>query len=113
GLAKRETALVESHLEECGTCRALVLELGDVNHGMRVVIGPLVLGLAALGVLKGVGFGGAAGAAGAAVAAGAGSAGAGSAGSGGAGSGAAGGSGGTGTAGGAGSGAGGSAAGSS
>ncbi|MDO8106297.1 sigma-70 family RNA polymerase sigma factor [Isoptericola sp. b441] len=59
GLAKRETLLVESHLEECHTCRALVLELGDVNHGMRVVIGPLVLGAVAVGSITGVGFGGA------------------------------------------------------
>lgn len=63
GLAKRETALVELHLDDCGRCRALVLELGDVNHGMRVVIGPMVLGAVALGVLHGLGFGGAAGAA--------------------------------------------------
>jgi len=61
GLAKRETALVESHLEECGDCRALVLELGDVNHGMRAIIAPLVLGAVAVGVLQGVGFGGAIG----------------------------------------------------
>ena len=60
GLAKRETALVESHLEECGACRAVVLELGDVNHGMRAVIGPLVLGAAALAALAGVGLGGSA-----------------------------------------------------
>ena len=72
GLAKRETALVDSHLDECGACRALVLELGDVNHGMRVVIAPLVLGAAALAAVKGLGFGGAAGAVGAAAGAGAG-----------------------------------------
>ncbi|NMR21209.1 sigma-70 family RNA polymerase sigma factor, partial [Cellulomonas fimi] len=51
GLAKRETAQVRAHLQECGDCRALVLELGDVNHGMRAVIAPLVLGLAGLGAL--------------------------------------------------------------
>lgn len=62
GLAKRETALVESHLDECGDCRALVLELGDVNHGMRAIIAPLILGGIAVAVLQGVGFGGAAGA---------------------------------------------------
>ena len=73
GLAKRETALVESHLEECGSCRALILELGDVNHGMRVVIAPLILGAVAIGILKGVGFGGLAGAVGAGLGAGAGS----------------------------------------
>lgn len=71
GLAKRETALVESHLDECGDCRALVLELGDVNHGMRAIIAPLVLGAIAIGVLHGVGFGGAVGAAAAAASAGA------------------------------------------
>ena len=79
GLAKRETALVESHLDECGDCRALVLELGDVNHGMRAIIAPLVLGGVALSVLQGLGFGGAAGAIAAAGAGGAGVAGAGAA----------------------------------
>lgn len=51
GLAKRETAVVEHHLEDCGECRALVLELGDVAHGMRAVIAPLVLGLAGAGLV--------------------------------------------------------------
>ncbi|GEL99028.1 hypothetical protein CTE05_25750 [Cellulomonas terrae] len=51
GLGTRETGQVEAHLEDCGTCRGLLLELGDVNHGMRAVIAPLVLGLAGLGAL--------------------------------------------------------------
>lgn len=51
GLAKRETARVESHLEGCDDCRALVLELGDVSHGMRAVIAPLVFGVGALGLV--------------------------------------------------------------
>ncbi|PFG34373.1 RNA polymerase sigma factor (sigma-70 family) [Sanguibacter antarcticus] len=51
GLAKRETAVVERHLDDCGECRALVLELGDVSHGMRTVIAPLVLGLAGAGLV--------------------------------------------------------------
>ena len=66
GLGTRETAQVEAHLEDCGTCRGLLLELGDVNHGMRAVIAPLVLGLlglGALGVALPVGGGLAAGAA--------------------------------------------------
>ncbi|MET0788919.1 MAG: sigma-70 family RNA polymerase sigma factor [Cellulomonas sp.] len=66
GLGTRETAQVEAHLEGCGTCRGLLLELSDVNHGMRAVIAPLVLGvigLGALGVLLPVGGGIAAGAA--------------------------------------------------
>ncbi|GEK20498.1 sigma-70 family RNA polymerase sigma factor [Cellulomonas xylanilytica] len=87
GLGSRETGQVEAHLEDCGTCRGLLLELGDVNHGMRAVIAPLVLGLVglgALGVALPVGGGLAAGAAAAAAAgAGAGGAGAGGAGAGG------------------------------
>src|SRR6185369_8048115 len=35
GLSKRETAQVESHLEGCERCRALVLELTDDGSGMR------------------------------------------------------------------------------
>lgn len=84
GLGTRETAQVEAHLEDCGTCRGLLLELGDVNHGMRAVIAPLVLGLLGLGALGAalpVGGGLAAGAAAAAAAGGAG-AGAGGAGAG-------------------------------
>ncbi|QFU96900.1 putative PE-PGRS family protein PE PGRS3 [Luteimicrobium xylanilyticum] len=51
GLAKRETAQVETHLSGCGDCRALVLELGDVAHGMRGVVAPLVLGTGALALV--------------------------------------------------------------
>ncbi|QJW35637.1 sigma-70 family RNA polymerase sigma factor [Cellulosimicrobium protaetiae] len=94
GLAKRETARVESHLDGCGECRGLVLELGDVSHGMRAVIAPLVFGVGALGLVGTAlpTFGGAAVAGGVGAALqGSSNAGAGSAG----GSGAAGGSGGT------------------
>src|SRR5450830_1249729 len=52
GLAKREQAQVDQHLDECGKCRSLVLELTDVNHGMRAIIAPLVLGLAGLAALE-------------------------------------------------------------
>ncbi|MGV8978910.1 MAG: sigma-70 family RNA polymerase sigma factor [Cellulomonas sp.] len=51
GLARRETAQVDEHLESCGRCRALALELGDVSHGMRGVIAPLILGVLGLGAL--------------------------------------------------------------
>ncbi|WP_019135343.1 sigma-70 family RNA polymerase sigma factor, partial [Cellulomonas massiliensis] len=54
GLGTRETAAVERHLDECGECRGLVLELGDVNHGMRAVVAPLVLGVAGLGAIAGL-----------------------------------------------------------
>ncbi|ONI85922.1 hypothetical protein ALI144C_12520 [Actinosynnema sp. ALI-1.44] len=51
GLSKRETAQVESHLDECERCRALAAELADVNSGMRVFVAPLVLGVGAVGYL--------------------------------------------------------------
>ncbi|UUI65635.1 sigma-70 family RNA polymerase sigma factor [Cellulomonas wangsupingiae] len=52
GLGARDTRQVEEHLDGCGDCRTLVLELGDVNHGMRAVVAPLVLGLLGLGALR-------------------------------------------------------------
>ena len=51
GLGQRDNAHVEAHLDECGDCRALVLELRDVNHGLKGVIAPLVLGAAGMGAL--------------------------------------------------------------
>ncbi|WP_198303441.1 sigma-70 family RNA polymerase sigma factor [Cellulomonas sp. PSBB021] len=70
GLGTRESTKVARHLDDCDECRALVLELGDVNHGLRAVVAPLVLGLAGLGALShtlplGAAAVGAAGAAGA------------------------------------------------
>ncbi|MGW5052854.1 sigma-70 family RNA polymerase sigma factor [Actinokineospora sp. NPDC004072] len=47
GLAKRETAQVEAHLDQCDRCRALAAELADINGGLRVFIAPLVLGTGA------------------------------------------------------------------
>ncbi|GII97868.1 RNA polymerase sigma factor (sigma-70 family) [Sediminihabitans luteus] len=86
GLAKRETAKVDAHLETCDECRGIVLELGDVSHGMRGVIAPLVLGVGALGLAgTALPVGGtiaAAGAAAASSAAGSGATGSGAAGSG-------------------------------
>ena len=92
GLARRETAQVQEHLDSCGECRALLLELGDVNHGMRTIIAPLVLGLAGLAALAhGLPLaGGLAAGAGAGAGAGGGATAGGAAGSGAAGSGAAG-----------------------
>ncbi|WP_410590916.1 sigma-70 family RNA polymerase sigma factor [Amycolatopsis sp. lyj-23] len=55
GLSKRERVQVESHLDECGKCRALAAELADVNGGLRAVIAPIVLGGAALGYLATIG----------------------------------------------------------
>ncbi|MFC4853489.1 sigma-70 family RNA polymerase sigma factor [Actinophytocola glycyrrhizae] len=77
GLAKREKAQVEAHLDTCDRCRALAAELADVNGAMRGFVAPLVLGIgaagyiAATGVLKVTTVGTAATATGAAGAAGA------------------------------------------
>lgn len=51
GLAARDTRRVEEHLDGCGRCRTVVLELDDVNHGLRGIVAPLVLGVAGLGAL--------------------------------------------------------------
>ncbi|WP_199442141.1 sigma-70 family RNA polymerase sigma factor [Umezawaea beigongshangensis] len=47
GLAKRETAQIEVHLDGCAHCRGLAAELADVNGSLRSVVAPLVLGPAA------------------------------------------------------------------
>ncbi|MBG0827206.1 sigma-70 family RNA polymerase sigma factor [Planomonospora sp. ID67723] len=49
GLAKRESKLVERHVEGCTDCRVVFMELADVSQGMRVIVGPLIAG-PALGV---------------------------------------------------------------
>ncbi len=51
GLAKREKAQVEAHLDSCERCRALAAELADVNGAMRSYVAPLVLGIGAMGYL--------------------------------------------------------------
>jgi RNA polymerase sigma factor (sigma-70 family) len=54
GVSERERVKVEEHLDECERCRALYLELADVNHGMRVFVAPMFLGVGAGGLaLKG------------------------------------------------------------
>jgi RNA polymerase sigma factor (sigma-70 family) len=55
GLSKRETAQVETHLDECERCRALAAELADVNGALRIVVAPLVLGVGAAGYLATIG----------------------------------------------------------
>src|SRR5262245_8464609 len=58
GLAKREKAQVEAHLDTCERCRALAAELADVNGAMRLFIAPVVLGIGAAGYLASTGSAG-------------------------------------------------------
>jgi RNA polymerase sigma factor (sigma-70 family) len=51
GLAKRETAAVAAHLDECAGCRAVYLELADVNVALRGAVAPILLGPAAAAYL--------------------------------------------------------------
>ncbi len=55
GLSKRETTQVDAHLAECDRCRELAAELNEVNHGLRGLLAPLVLGGAAAGYLATLG----------------------------------------------------------
>jgi RNA polymerase sigma factor (sigma-70 family) len=56
GLAKREKAQVEEHLDTCERCRALAAELADVNGAMRGFVAPIVLGPAVAGYLAATGI---------------------------------------------------------
>ncbi|WP_026123280.1 sigma-70 family RNA polymerase sigma factor [Nocardiopsis chromatogenes] len=51
GLAKRDTAVVERHLDDCAQCREVCAELMDVNVGLRGLVLPLIAGPAAAGYL--------------------------------------------------------------
>jgi RNA polymerase sigma factor (sigma-70 family) len=51
GLAKRETAAVAAHLDQCAECRAVYLELADVNVALRGIVAPVILGPAAAAYL--------------------------------------------------------------
>lgn len=43
-VSARDKTRIENHLSTCDDCTAIVAELQDVGHGMRVIIAPLVLG---------------------------------------------------------------------
>jgi hypothetical protein len=60
-LSKAEDARIEEHLDTCPKCKALYLELTDVNRGLLRVVAPLFIGPAAVGYLKAAAAGGAAG----------------------------------------------------
>ncbi|WP_283139703.1 sigma-70 family RNA polymerase sigma factor [Rhizohabitans arisaemae] len=58
GLAKRESATVDGHLEGCPECRGVFHELAEINEGLRVVVGPLIAGPMVAGYLAGLPHGG-------------------------------------------------------
>ncbi|WP_148575595.1 sigma-70 family RNA polymerase sigma factor [Nocardioides caldifontis] len=57
GLAKRDSAKVQAHLETCRSCTAMHLELTDINTNLRGVLAPLLLGATAAAYLAGTGSG--------------------------------------------------------
>ena len=59
GLAKRDAAKVQGHLDECRRCTAMYLELTEVNSNLAGIIAPLLLGAAAAGYAAAASSGGA------------------------------------------------------
>jgi len=51
GLSRRDVAKVDRHLEECRPCAGIYLELVEVNSNLGAIIGPLLLGSAAVAYL--------------------------------------------------------------
>ncbi|MFC7590886.1 zf-HC2 domain-containing protein [Nonomuraea antimicrobica] len=44
GLARRDSKEVDEHVSTCEECHGVLLELTDVNRGLRVMVGPLIAG---------------------------------------------------------------------
>ncbi|MEU5859839.1 sigma-70 family RNA polymerase sigma factor [Nonomuraea sp. NPDC047529] len=44
GLARRDSRAVDDHVNGCEECHGVLLELTDVNRGLRVIVGPLIAG---------------------------------------------------------------------
>ncbi|MEU6722895.1 sigma-70 family RNA polymerase sigma factor [Nonomuraea wenchangensis] len=44
GLARRDSRLIDEHVGRCEECNGVLLELADVNRGLRVMVGPLYVG---------------------------------------------------------------------
>ncbi|MGP3916444.1 sigma-70 family RNA polymerase sigma factor [Nonomuraea sp. 10N515B] len=44
GLTRRDAKAVDEHVSGCEECHGVLLELGDVNRGLRVIVGPLIAG---------------------------------------------------------------------
>ncbi|MBG0820202.1 hypothetical protein HS048_05565 [Planomonospora sp. ID91781] len=55
GLVKRETRLIDRHMDDCTDCRAVFMELTDVDRGLRVIVGPLIAGPVLDGYLTALG----------------------------------------------------------
>ncbi|MCK2214505.1 sigma-70 family RNA polymerase sigma factor [Actinomadura sp. ATCC 31491] len=64
GLARRESRFVDEHVSGCEECHGVLLELTDVNRGLRVMVGPLFAGPLFGGYAAALAKGGAGGAAG-------------------------------------------------
>ncbi|MGW0807266.1 sigma-70 family RNA polymerase sigma factor [Nonomuraea sp. NPDC002799] len=44
GLARRDSKVIDEHVNTCEECHGVLLELTDVNRGLRVMVGPLIAG---------------------------------------------------------------------
>ncbi|WP_052422685.1 sigma-70 family RNA polymerase sigma factor [Nonomuraea candida] len=44
GLPRRDSRVVDEHVSACEECHGVLLELTDVNRGLRVMVGPLIAG---------------------------------------------------------------------
>ncbi|MEU4509220.1 sigma-70 family RNA polymerase sigma factor [Nonomuraea wenchangensis] len=44
GLARRDSRVIDEHVGRCEECNGVLLELADVNRGLRVMVGPLFVG---------------------------------------------------------------------
>ncbi|SDL10473.1 sigma factor [Nonomuraea jiangxiensis] len=44
GLARRDSKVVDEHVSACEECHGVLLELADVDRGLRVMVGPLIAG---------------------------------------------------------------------
>ncbi|NWL31299.1 RNA polymerase subunit sigma, partial [Paenarthrobacter nitroguajacolicus] len=54
GLSRRAHQKVQSHLESCSRCTALLLDLNDVQSAMRAIIFPLIAGVALTSAAPGI-----------------------------------------------------------
>ncbi|WSG14553.1 sigma-70 family RNA polymerase sigma factor [Nonomuraea sp. NBC_01738] len=60
GLARRDSKVVDDHVTGCAECNSVLIELNDVNRGLRVIVGPLFVGPVFAGYLAALAKAGAA-----------------------------------------------------